>query len=379
MPITKLLIANRGEIAIRIQRAAAALDISTVAIFSTDDTQSLHVFRADEAHALTGAGAPSYLDIDQVIAAAKATSCDGVHPGYGFLSENAAFARACEAAGLIFVGPRAEVLDKLGDKVKGRNIAAAAGVPVLAGSTGPVDLAGAQAFLTSLDGAPMIIKAVSGGGGRGVRVIHAADELAEGFERAASEAAAAFGDGALYVERYLASARHIEVQILGDGRGEVRHLGERDCSIQRRHQKILEIAPAPGLDPVLRESILAAAVTLAQTLEYSNVGTFEFLVDGANNDFIFMEANPRLQVEHTITEEVTGVDLVRAQLRIANGASLDDLGIVAGSPVMHGYAVQARVNMERIGQRLQQTQPAQRTRPMCTRVILQKAYRRQPP
>ncbi len=262
MPITKLLIANRGEIAIRIQRAAAALDISTVAVFSEDDAQSLHVFRADQAHALNGVGAPSYLDIDQVVAAAQATDCDGVHPGYGFLSENATFARACDAAGLIFVGPRAEVLDKLGDKVKARNIAAAAGLPVLAGSPGPVDLAGAREFLVSLDGAPIIIKAVSGGGGRGVRVIHGADELDEAFERAASEAAATFGDGALYVERYLARARHIEVQVLGDGTGEVRQLGERDCSIQRRHQKILEIAPAPGLDSALRKDILAAAVTL---------------------------------------------------------------------------------------------------------------------
>ncbi len=350
MPITKLLIANRGEIAIRIQRAAAALDISTVAVFSEDDAQSLHVFRAYQAHALNGVGAPSYLDIDQVVAAAQATDCDGVHPGYGFLSENATFARACDAAGLIFVGPRAEVLDKLGDKVKARNIAAAAGLPVLAGSPGPVDLAGAREFLVSLDGAPIIIKAVSGGGGRGVRVIHGADELDEAFERAASEAAAAFGDGALYVERYLARARHIEVQVLGDGTGEVRQLGERDCSIQRRHQKILEIAPAPGLDSALREDIHAAAVTLATALKYTNVGTFEFLLDDESNHFIFMEANPRLQVEHTITEEVTGVDLVRAQLSIANGASLDDLAIPIGGPVIHGHAVQARVNMERIDQ-----------------------------
>ncbi|MBT4690201.1 MAG: ATP-grasp domain-containing protein [Rhodospirillaceae bacterium] len=348
MSITKLLIANRGEIAIRVQRAAAALDIPTVAIYSEDDAQSLHVFRADKAHSLAGVGAQSYLDIDLVIAAAKATGCDGVHPGYGFLSENAAFARACEDAGLCFVGPSPDVLEKLGDKVKARNLAAQAGIPVLSGSMEAVDLAGAQAFRDELQGGALIIKAVSGGGGRGVRVVGAGDDLEAAVTRAASEAAAAFGDGSLYVERYLPRARHIEVQIIGDAAGNVRHLGERDCSIQRRHQKILEIAPAPGLDKDLRTAILDAAVTLAQALEYTNLGTFEFLVDSARGDFVFMEANPRLQVEHTVTEEVTGVDLVRAQLRIAAGASLDDLAIPEAGPEMRGTAVQARVNMERM-------------------------------
>ena len=348
MSISKLLIANRGEIAVRIQRAAAALDIATVAVYSEDDAQGLHVFRADYAHALTGAGAAAYLDMAQIIAATRTTDCDAIHPGYGFLSENAAFARACEDAQLTFIGPRADVLEKLGDKVNARNIAKASGVPVLPGSDGAVDLAGARAFLGSLDGGAMMIKAVSGGGGRGVRVVGTVAELDEAFERAASEAAAAFGDGTLYVERYVARARHIEVQILGDGAGGVRHLGERDCSIQRRHQKILEIAPAPNLAGDLRAAILQAAVTLARTLEYTNVGTFEFLVDEAAGDFIFMEANPRLQVEHTITEAVTGIDLVIAQLRIANGARLDDLGIPEDGPVMRGFAVQARVNMERM-------------------------------
>ncbi|MBT4490778.1 MAG: ATP-grasp domain-containing protein [Rhodospirillaceae bacterium] len=348
MSISKLLIANRGEIAVRIQRAAAALDLPTVAVYSEDDAQGLHVFRADEAHGLSGPGAPAYLDMDQVIAAAQATGCDAVHPGYGFLSENAAFARRCEDAGLCFIGPRTDVLDKLGDKAKARNIAKSAGIPVLPGSDGPVDLAGARDFMASLSGGAMMIKAVSGGGGRGVRVVETADELDEAFERAASEAAAAFGDGSLYVERYVRRARHIEVQILGDSAGNVRHLGERDCSIQRRHQKILEIAPAPNLADGLRGDILDAAVSLARTLEYTNVGTFEFLVDETAGDFIFMEANPRLQVEHTITEEVTGVDLVRAQLRLASGASLDDLGIPAEGPIMRGVAVQARVNMERM-------------------------------
>ena len=279
MSISKLLIANRGEIAVRIQRAAAALDLPTVAVYSEDDAQGLHVFRADEAHGLSGPGAPAYLDMDQVIAAAQATGCDAVHPGYGFLSENAAFARRCEDAGLCFIGPRTDVLDKLGDKAKARNIAKSAGIPVLPGSDGPVDLAGARDFMASLSGGAMMIKAVSGGGGRGVRVVETADELDEAFERAASEAAAAFGDGSLYVERYVRRARHIEVQILGDSAGNVRHLGERDCSIQRRHQKILEIAPAPNLADGLRGDILDAAVSLARTLEYTNVGTFEFLVD----------------------------------------------------------------------------------------------------
>ncbi len=348
MSISKLLIANRGEIAVRIQRAAAALELPTVAIYSEDDAQGLHVFRADEAYALQGMGAPAYLDMAQVIAAAVATGCDGIHPGYGFLSENAAFARQCEDAGLLFIGPGSEVLDKLGDKVNARNIAIAARVPVLPGSDGPVDLAGAQAFMASLQGGAMMIKAVRGGGGRGIRVVNPGDDLDEAFTRAGSEATAAFGDGALYVERYVARARHIEVQILGDGAGNVRHLGERDCSIQRRHQKILEIAPAPNLAAGLRTAILKAAVALARSLEYTNVGTFEFLVDETANDFIFMEANPRLQVEHTITEEITGIDLVRAQLRLANGDSLDDLGIPADGPLIRGYAVQARVNMERM-------------------------------
>jgi acetyl/propionyl-CoA carboxylase alpha subunit/acetyl-CoA carboxylase carboxyltransferase component len=352
MPVSCLLVANRGEIAIRILRAAAELGIRTVAVYSEDDADSLHTRQADEARPLRGAGVAAYLDGEQIVAVAQEAGCDAVHPGYGFLSENAAFARRCAAAGLTFVGPRVEVLELFGDKVRARDAAAAAGVPVLPGSPGPAGLDEARAFFEGLsDGAAMVIKAVGGGGGRGVRVVERAEEIEEAYARCQSEARAAFGNGDVYVERLVRPARHVEVQIAGDGSGAVVHFGERDCSIQRRHQKLIEIAPAPGLPMGLRARITAAAVRLAWAVRYDTIGTIEFLVEARDlrdeTAFFFIEANPRLQVEHTVTEEVTGLDLVRIQLELAGGASLDALDLRQEEvPAPRGFAIQARVNME---------------------------------
>ena len=351
MPINKLLVANRGEIAIRIIRAARELGIASVAIHSADDATSLHVRRADEAYALEAVGSRAYLDIDAVIQAAQATGCDALHPGYGFLAESPELARRCGAAGISFVGPSVESLELFGDKAAARNLAVELEVPVLLGSHGAVTLAEAQAFFASLgDNESMVIKAIAGGGGRGMRVVSAADEIEEGYARCQSEAAAAFGDGALLVERLSPRARHIEVQIIGDGQGQVSHLGERECSLQRRHQKVVEWAPSPTLGAATRDRLTAAAVRMAAAMTYRSLGTFEFLVDSADErDFAFIEANPRLQVEHTVTEEVTGVDLVRAQLRIAAGERLAEIGLAQSDvPAARGYAIQTRVNMERM-------------------------------
>ena len=347
MTISKLLIANRGEIAIRISRAAAELGISTVAVYSRDDADSLHVHMADESHEIPGTGVPAYLDGEGVVAAALEMGADAVHPGYGFMSESAPFASLCTSSGLTFVGPAVNVLQLLGDKVRARAAAKAANVPVLPGTDGDTSLEEAMAFFDSLSGAPMIIKAVMGGGGRGVRVVRSGDELAAAYARSEAEAKAAFGDGSLYVEKMVENARHIEVQILGDGSGAVAHLGERDCSLQRRHQKLVEIAPAPGISEALRSALCDAAVRLAESIRYSSVGTVEFLVETGNaaSGFHFIEANARLQVEHTVTEEVMGVDIVRAQLELANGRSLSELGLPA-QPEARGFAVQVRVNME---------------------------------
>ena len=355
MGLSKLLIANRGEIAVRIARAAAELEIATVAVYSADDARALHVRQADEAHALQGNGAVAYLDIEQIVGAAIATGCDALHPGYGFLAENAALARACEAAGVTFVGPTPEALELFGDKSRARALAAAAGVPVLPGSADPVTLDQARDFLESLgDGGAMVIKAVSGGGGRGMRVVTNVVELAEAYDRARSEAQAAFGDDHVYVERLIARARHIEVQVIGDATGAISHLGERECSVQRRHQKVVEIAPSPSLTDAQRAAITEAALAVARAANYRSLGTIEFLVDDSSAgaleiDFAFIEANARLQVEHTVTEEVTGVDLVQAQLRIAGGETLEDLSLMQPSvPAPRGFAIQARVNTERM-------------------------------
>ncbi len=339
--ITRLLIANRGEIAIRIARAAAELGIPSVAVFAEDDAASLHLRKADQAVALKGRGAAAYLDMQQLLDAALANGCDAVHPGYGFLSENAAFARLCEGAGVRFIGPAADALDTFGDKARARELAERCGVPLAAGSNRATSLEEARAFL---DSGPIMLKALAGGGGRGMRPVREAAELEEAYARCQSEARGAFGSDALYVERLIEQARHIEVQVVGDGEA-VSHLWERDCSLQRRNQKVIEIAPAPGLDLALRQRILDAALTLAGAVAYRGIGTFEFLVDDARGDFVFMEANPRIQVEHCITEAVTGVDLVQAQLRIAAGARLAELGL-AQPAAPRGFAVQLRVNLE---------------------------------
>ncbi|TAL34654.1 MAG: carbamoyl-phosphate synthase large subunit [Phenylobacterium sp.] len=343
----RLLIANRGEIAVRIARTAAEMGLSTVAVFSEDDAASLHIRKTDEAVALKGSGPAAYLDIDQVVAVAKAAGADAVHPGYGFLSENAAFARACAAAGLTFVGPSPETLELFGDKGRARALAQQCGVPVLSGTDGPTTLAQAQAFLAT-HGAVMV-KAVAGGGGRGMRPATTPDELEQAFARCASEAKAAFGNGDLYVERFLSRARHLEVQVVGDGE-RVIHLWDRECSLQRQRQKVIEIAPADTLPMAVRERLFGYGVALGQAAGYRSLGTMEFLVANAgegDNDVVFIEGNARLQVEHTVTEEVIGLDLVRLQLQIAAGRSLADLGLTQDRvPAPRGHAVQARINLE---------------------------------
>ena len=344
----KLLIANRGEVALRVARAASELGIATVAVYAPEDGESLHLRRCEEAVALPGQGAAAYLDASALVAAALAAGCEAVHPGYGFLSENAGFARACAEAGLAFVGPSPETLALFGDKVAARRLAEAAGVPLAAGSAGALSLSEAEAFMAELGG-PVMVKALAGGGGRGMRLVERPEELAEAYRRAASEAEAAFGSGDLYLEELIRPARHVEVQILGDAAGAVTHLWERECSLQRRHQKLVELAPAPGLPAELRASLAAAAVRLGAAAGVRTLCTVEFLLQAETGRFVFMEANPRLQVEHPVTEEVTGVDLVQTQLRLAAGESLADLGLAGPPAPPRGLAVEVRVNMERVG------------------------------
>ena len=355
-----LLVANRGEIAIRVMRAAAELGVRTTAVFSEDDDRSLHTRRADVARLLRGSGARAYLDAEQILALATEEECDAIHPGYGFLSENAAFARRCAEAGITFVGPQPETLELCGDKGQARALAERCGVPILPGTSGPTHLDEAREFFDALgDGAAIMIKAVAGGGGRGMRPVHHRDQLEEAFERCRSEAEAAFGNGELYVEQLIPRARHIEVQIIGDGTGEVSHLWERECTLQRRHQKLVEVAPSPGLPAGLRDRLTAAAVRMAEEVHYQSLGTFEFLIEvgakeqesaGEETVFAFNEVNPRLQVEHTVTEAVTGIDLVKQQLLLAAGRTLGDLGLrQAEVAAPRGFAVEVRINMETMG------------------------------
>ncbi len=349
MTFRKLLIANRGEIAIRIARAAATVGLPCTAVYSEDDRDALHVLRADEAVPLPGTGPRAYLDGDAILNAARAVRADAIHPGYGFLSENACFARQCASHGVQFVGPAPRVLDLFGDKARSRAFAQEAGIPIINGTRGATTLEEAQAFFAALPPSHgMMIKAVAGGGGRGMRAVHDVQAIAEAYARCVSEATAAFGSGDVYVEALVPTPRHIEIQIVADARGNVIHLGERECSLQRRHQKLIEIAPSPALDEALRARIADAALTLAKASGYCGIGTFEFLVEGAGTPharFYFMEANPRVQVEHTVTEMVTGVDLVVAQLALAQGASLAELGLA--EPITpRGYAVQVRINAE---------------------------------
>jgi acetyl/propionyl-CoA carboxylase alpha subunit/acetyl-CoA carboxylase carboxyltransferase component len=346
MGFDAILIANRGEIAVRIARAVSGLGLKSVAVYSEDDARSLHTRAADTALALKGAGAKAYLDGEQVVRAALEAGCQAIHPGYGFLSEQADFARLCAAKGLTFIGPSAEALALFGDKARARALAQECGVPVAEGAAGPTSLEEARVFFERLGpGRSMMIKALAGGGGRGMRLVREAGEVEEAWARCRSEAQAAFGVPDVYVERVIELARHIEVQVLGDATGALVCLGDRDCSIQRRRQKIVEVAPSPNLPRAMREALADAALKLARAADYASLGTFEFLVEGDGDRFVFIEANARLQVEHTVTEEVTGVDLVQAQIEVARGRTLAELGL-AEPPASRGHAIQLRVNTE---------------------------------
>ena len=350
----QLLIANRGEVAIRVARAAHALGWRSVAVAASDERAPLHASRADAVVALPDAGPSAYQDIDALINAALASGCSALHPGYGFLSESPELARRCAAAGLRFVGPAVAVLQLFGDKTAARALALRCGVPLVNGSEGAVTLQAAQEFFRAMPaGGAMMIKAVAGGGGRGMRAVHSAADVATAYRRCSTEAQAAFGHGALYVEQWLPRARHIEVQVIGDQGGAISTLGERECSIQRQHQKLLEIAPSPSLSPALRQRITAAALALAQAAGVDSLCTFEFLVHTAADDdtqepaFFFIEANPRLQVEHTVTEMVLGIDLVQAQLALAGGETLASLQLTqAQIAAPRGFALQLRLNAE---------------------------------
>ena len=321
MTITKVLIANRGEIAVRVIRACREQGIATVAVFSEADRESLHVLMADEARPIGPApAAESYLAIDKLVGVAKSAGADAIHPGYGFLAENAAFAEACADAGLVFVGPPPAAIRAMGDKTAARRLARDLGVPMVPGTVDAVASPEAARASARELGFPVMVKAARGGGGKGMRVVRSEKELESALALAQREAAAAFGDGALYLERYVAEPRHIEVQILADTRGGVVHLGERECSIQRRHQKLIEESPAPNLPATVKARLTEAAVAGGKAVGYVNAGTMEFVVAGV--EFYFLEMNTRLQVEHPVTEEVTGLDLVQAQLRVAAGEPL---------------------------------------------------------
>lgn len=348
----KLLIANRGEIAIRIAQAAYELNIETFSIYAKDDALSLHILKTDHKLPLEGNGPSAYLAQGEIINLAKQNGCTLIHPGYGFLSENAAFAQRCKEAGITFVGPNPEVLALFGNKSSAKQFAQKHGIKTIPGVLSIKNFNEIEQFFETLQpGESLLIKAIAGGGGRGMRLVNEKEELKEAYERCQSEAQQAFGKDDVYVEKYLSFVRHIEVQIIGDGTGNVSQLGERECSIQRNHQKIIEIAPCPGMPARLRKRITDAATRLASAVKYANAGTFEFLVEGKelkeDANFYFIEANPRLQVEHTVTEEVYGVDIVKFQLQQAMGNNLEELGLVQPQiPAPSGYAIQLRVNLE---------------------------------
>lgn len=345
--LKKILIANRGEIAIRIAQSCADLGIESLAVYAEDDGRALHLSRTDSAVALKGRGVSAYLDMQQLIEIAKSQGCDAVHPGYGFLSENPEFSRLCHEQGLVFIGADAELLTQLGDKSQARILAKQHQLPLVAGVDSACSLTEVEAFYQSLgDNPAVMIKALAGGGGRGIRRVTNFNDLEASYLACQKEAALSFGDDRLYVEQLLCDARHVEVQILGDGSGAVSHAWERECSLQRRNQKLLEIAPSPSLDSNQRQALVDAACQFASAIKYRGLGTFEFLVDAHSPDrFYFMEVNPRVQVEHTITEEITGLDLIALQIQLAANNSLAELGITAAPPIQ-GVAMQARVNME---------------------------------
>ena len=340
----KILIANRGEIAVRIIRAARELGIDTVAVYSTADKEALHTLLADEAVCIGPAkSTDSYLNMNAVLSAAVLTGAEAIHPGFGFLSENSKFATMCEEVGIKFIGPSGAVMDLMGDKINARAQMIKAKVPVIPGSDGEVHTSEEALKVAEKIGYPVMLKASAGGGGKGIRKVEKAEDLVAAFESASSEAKAAFGNGAMYMERVIYPARHIEVQILADQQGHVVHLGERDCSLQRNNQKVLEESPSVAIGKTLRQQIGEAAVRAAQSVGYENAGTIEFLLDEAKGEFYFMEMNTRVQVEHPVTEFVTGVDIVKEQIKIANGQELyfsqDDVEI-------RGHAIECRINAE---------------------------------
>jgi acetyl-CoA carboxylase, biotin carboxylase subunit len=341
--LKKLLIANRGEIAVRVIRAAQDLGISTVAVYSAADADALHVQLADEAvHIGPPAAKKSYLNIEAILAAAVEKGCDSIHPGYGFLAENAGFSDAVTAAGLTFVGPSGDAIRLMGDKVSARTAAAAAGVPVVPGSAGRVEGIEAGRQVLAETGFPVMIKAAAGGGGRGIRIANSVEEFEQAFPQAQAEALAAFGDGGLYMEKVVGRARHIEVQVLADGKNAI-HCYERECSLQRRRQKVWEEAPSRALSDSLREALCASAVALAKAVGYSGAGTVEYLYDDAADRFYFIEMNTRIQVEHPVTEAITGIDLVAEMLRIAGG---EPLRIAQTDVTVTGHAIEVRLNAE---------------------------------
>nr|CAH7745439.1 unnamed protein product [Callosobruchus chinensis] len=346
-PIRSVLVANRGEIAVRVFRACNELGIKSVAIYSKEDRAHIHRLKADESY-LVGEGLPpvqAYLNIPEIIKICKDNGIDAVHPGYGFLSERADFAQAVLDAGLRFIGPSPEVVHKMGDKVAAREAAIAAGVPIVPGTDGPITTKEEAKEFCIKHGLPVIFKAAYGGGGRGMRVVREMADVEENFQRASSEALSAFGNGAMFIEKFIERPRHIEVQLLGDKAGNVVHLYERDCSVQRRHQKVVEMAPAPHLPIKIRNQMTDLAVQLARHVGYENAGTVEFLCDEKGN-FYFIEVNARLQVEHTVTEEITGIDLVQSQIRVAEGMTLPELGIEQDKIKPLGFAIQCRVTTE---------------------------------
>jgi len=340
----KILVANRGEIALRVICACKELGISTVAVYSEADRNSLHVRFADEAVCI---GPPrsseSYLNIPHVISAAEITNVDAIHPGYGFLSENANFAKVCEASEITFIGPRPEIIEMMGEKDRARREVKHAGLPTIPGSDGAIEGEEQLAKEAAKIGYPLILKAVAGGGGRGMRVVRKQEELLSAYETARSEAQQAFGTPDVYAERFIEHPRHIEFQVLGDQHGKVIHLGERECSIQRRHQKLIEESPSPVLDPKLRKEMGAKVVKALQKIGYTNAGTVEFLLDTSDGSIYFIEMNTRIQVEHPVTEFVTGADLIKAQIRIAAGEKLDD---AIGEIHFTGHAIECRINAE---------------------------------
>src|SRR6476646_8925499 len=342
-PFSKVLVANRGEIAVRIFRTLRELGIGSVAVYSDGDRTALHTSYADEAFALGGLTATeSYLVVEKLLHAARASGAEAIHPGYGFLAENASFARAVEAAGLTWIGPPPAAIELMGSKTKARQAMQAAGVPIIPGTTDPVDSAGDVARLGAELGYPLLIKAAAGGGGKGMKVVRSADEAAQAFDSARREGQSYFADSSVYVERYLEDPRHVEVQVLADAHGHVIHLGERDCTIQRRHQKLVEETPSPAVGPELRERIGRIAVDAARAAGYRSAGTVEGLL-APGGDYFFMEMNTRIQVEHTVTELVTGLDLIREQVLIAAG---EPLSLRQEDVVLRGHAIECRINAE---------------------------------